>query len=671
MSEVIISRLVANMKERTNVYTPLVEAVVNSIQAIEDTKRKDGLVTIRILRSSQDTLLRAEGELPAVIGFEIEDNGVGFTKENRDSFNTIYSDKKSVRGGKGFGRFTYLKYFDEVKINSIYEKDGKAFRRIFTLGQGYQIIENESDHPLNKTGELKTVLTLDKLKHRSFEKKIETIARKLLEKILVYFIIDDAPCPRIVVEDPSLGASVDLNEILEKKGGEIELVSSDSLELTADSEAHNFSVNIFKIYYPDQQNSKISLVANHREVTEIPIQKFIPEFVENFFDVIKSDSGEIKRDYRIKTFVRGPYLDKHVSLERTSFDFPKGDRDNETLFGFTEDAIARRASEMTKKAFPDEVKSRKEKKEQRIKDYVNTKAPWHKSYVRDLEWDIVPYHLNDGMIEGELQRVKYRKEQESRAKVDQILSSDEENLSEKIATLARTVSEIGMSDLTHYVALRRVVLDLFKKSLEIDADGKYKREDAVHDIIFPTKSDSETTPYEDHNLWIVDEKLNFTEFLASDKPLGAGNISRPDILIFNQKNIAVRGGDEPSNPITIFEFKRPQREDFADRGSKEDPIDQIINYVNDLRDGKYKTPQGKEIRIAENTPFYGYVVCELTQKVRNWLRASKNFKEMPDGAGWFNWQENINLYIEVVSWDKLLKDAEQRNRIFFEKLKIT
>ena len=43
---------------------------------------------------------------------------------------------------------------------------------------------------------------------------------------------------------------------------------------------------------------------------------------------------------------------------------------------------------------------------------------------------------------------------------------------------------------------------------------------------------------------------------------------------------------------------------------------------------------------------------------------------MPDRMGWFQWIENINLYMEVLSWDKLLKDADMRNKIFFSKLGI-
>jgi len=74
--------------------------------------------------------------------------------------------------------------------------------------------------------------------------------------------------------------------------------------------------------------------------------------------------------------------------------------------------------------------------------------------------------------------------------------------------------------------------------------------------------------------------------------------------------------------------------------------------------------------VGENTPFYGYVVCDLTSKVEAWLQREKDFKPMPDRLGWFQWMGNINLYVEVVSWDKVLKDARMRNQIFFEKLGI-
>ena len=190
----------------------------------------------------------------------------------------------------------------------------------------------------------------------------------------------------------------------------------------------------------------------------------------------------------------------------------------------------------------------------------------------------------------------------------------------------------------------------------------------MHDIIFPRKGDSDSTPFDEHNLWLIDERLNFSEYLSSDLPL-KGLQDRPDLLAYD-KRVVFRGENEATNPVTIFEFKKPQRHDFVNQSSDEDPVQQIIRYVRRLRSGDFKTPKGREILISDNTPFYGFVVCDLPKKVRSWLEEEKDFKPMPDRLGYFKWHENLNLYIEVIGWDKVLKDASMRNRIFFHKLGI-
>ena len=43
---------------------------------------------------------------------------------------------------------------------------------------------------------------------------------------------------------------------------------------------------------------------------------------------------------------------------------------------------------------------------------------------------------------------------------------------------------------------------------------------------------------------------------------------------------------------------------------------------------------------------------------------------MSDGLGWFSWAQGPKLYIEVISWDKIIKDAVIRNKVFFKKLGI-
>src|SRR5689334_12383851 len=89
---------------------PLFEAVVNSIQSI-DAAGLGSKGRIAITVSREDTVPGLEGEdaLGAVTGFSIADNGPGFTDANFESFTTADSSFKMSEGGKGIGRFTWLK----------------------------------------------------------------------------------------------------------------------------------------------------------------------------------------------------------------------------------------------------------------------------------------------------------------------------------------------------------------------------------------------------------------------------------------------------------------------------------------------------------------------------------------------------------------------------------
>ncbi|HEX2922727.1 MAG TPA: ATP-binding protein, partial [Chloroflexota bacterium] len=338
--------------------------------------------------------------------------------------------------------------------------------------------------------------------------------------------------------------------------------------------------------------------------------------------------------------------------------------------GIGQTEIERAAAIIARDSMGTEITSRQEKKKERVQSYIDEEAPWHKTILEKIDLSSMPYNPTNEDIEMLLQKEKFAQEVSIRREVAKLLSeTSSEEVKGSVTGIVGKVSETSKNDLIHYIALRRTILDIFGKSLEVDESGAYSAEGVVHDTIFPRKGNSDATSFHDHNLWIVDERLNFTTYVSSDVPLNGGNTERPDLLVYN-KRVLFRGDNEPSNPITIFEFKKPQRDDFVNPSSREDPVQQIVRYVNDIRDGKYKTPEGRKILVAANTPFYGYVVCDLTSKVEAWLEREKNFTPMPDRLGWFQWMGNINLYVEVVSWDKVLKDAKMRNQIFFQKLGI-
>jgi len=667
MSNVNIKRAIENIRANTTAYTPVVEMIVNGIQAIDEAGRKDGKVLVRAQRSAQ---VEIDDSLPEVVGFEIEDNGTGFTDAHRKSFDTLYTDLKITEGGKGFGRFTGLKYFEDLHVKSVY-RDGTALKvRSFSMGKEHEIIVREKIAVTDEADTGSTV-TLATLKGgRDFDKKLSTIARNLVERLLPYFITQDYVCPDVVLSEQNGSGAIRLNDFVKNElSAAIREIGVDrkTFVLKARYGDEEFLVRVFKLYSPRNQKSRISLVAHKREVSGSAIHKYIPEFEDEFFE--KDRDGEIvrERNYIIKAYVFGLYLDRNVSLERGGFEFHM---DNELILGIAQTQIERDAALIARDKMGADITLRQQRKKERVQTYVDNDAPWHKTILAQIDLSNMPYNPTNEEIETRLQKEKFAQEVSIRKDVAKLMTETSfAMVKDKVTEIVSTVSGTSKNDLIHYIALRRMILDIFGKSLEVDESGAYYSEGVVHDIIFPRKGDSDATSFDGHNLWIVDERLNFTTWVSSDVPLKGKNTDRPDLLVYN-KRVLFRGDNEPSNPITIFEFKKPQRDDFANPSSREDPVQQIVRYVNDIRDNKYRTPEGRKMLVAENTPFYGYVVCDLTPKVESWLEREKNFTPMPDRLGWFQWMGNINLYIEVISWDKVLKDAKMRNQIFFQKLGI-
>lgn len=667
MSNVNIKRAVENIRANTTIYTPVVEMIVNAILAIDEAGRTDGKVSIRAQRSSQAKL---DGSLPEVSSFEIEDNGIGFTDAHRDSFDTLYTDLWIKEGGKGFGRFTCLKYFENLHVRSVF-RDGSGFKaRRFSMGKDNDIIVDEKVEA-SEQQESGTVVTLSTLKKgRSFDKKLPTMARNVVERLLPYFITQNYVCPEIVLSEMDGSDAIRLNNYVSNELSAVirEIaVERNTFMLKASDTEEEFLVRVFKLYSPRNQKSRISLVAHKREVSGSALHKYIPEFEDEFYEKDTSDEIDRERNYIIKAYVFGPYLDRNVSLERGEFEFLM---ESDLFLGIAQADIEREAAAIAKESVGTDITLRQEKKKERVQSYVDEEAPWHKEILSTIDLSGMSYKPSNEEIETRLQKEKFTQEIEIKRDVTRLLAeSNFENVKDCVLEIVSKISGTSRNDLIHYIALRRKILDIFSKSLEVDTSGAYSSEGVVHDIIFPRKGDTEITSFKDHNLWIVDERLNFTAYVSSDIPLDGKNTERPDLIVYN-KRVLFRGDNEASNPITIFEFKKPQRDDFVNPSSQEDPVQQIVRYVNNIRDGKYKTPEGRKILVSDNTPFYGYLVCDLTPKVEYWLEREKNFKQMPDRLGWFSWQDNINLYVEVISWDKVLKDAKMRNQIFFQKLGI-
>ena len=71
-----------------------------------------------------------------------------------------------------------------------------------------------------------------------------------------------------------------------------------------------------------------------------------------------------------------------------------------------------------------------------------------------------------------------------------------------------------------YVSKRKAILDFLDALTAYEDPEKRKQhlEDAVHALICPMRIDSsQIADIDDHNLWLLDDRLAFFNFFASDK----------------------------------------------------------------------------------------------------------------------------------------------------------
>ena len=660
---------ILRMMPSTNIYEPIVEAIINGIEAIEENKNlDDGEVRVVFERD------KAQGKFEEIskndfTKVEISDNGIGLNKKNYNSFLTVYSPKKDKIGGKGFGRFTYIKTFDNVSIESVFKKeDGKGKEKIsfnfFAEKEG--IVENFKQMEC-KEEETGTKVLLDGISKKGgngFPQRIDTIVNDILEKILVCFI-SNKKLPKIVIEEKG-GESINLNKLY-NDSKKLLLQHTKEINLKKGREKERLEVKVFKIFSPDHQQSKVILAGHYREVISENIATYITEFQEKFEMIdSKSKDKKIPRNYIIKAYVFGRYLDNNVSLERRTFEFAKkGSINLLENYPFSKDEIMEKVIEIIRKEYSEEVNIRREKKKEKVTNYLN-KHPYYREYEGMIDWDTLPMSPTEDQMDSAFYSVKYAEESNASKKAHKFLQDIDSNIDEEISSLCLKISKANLSNFGRYISMRKIYLNTFRKALDIK-DEKHEKEKTLHNIIFPMNKDSDQVPFYGHNLWMLDERLNFVYYLRSDKDFVEKCKDRADLIVFD-KEVTFRESDNPSNPITIFEFKRPGQDSFTAQEA-EDPFNQIIRYVESIKNGTIKNPKNRPIIVDDKTPFYGYIVADNTPKIQKWLQRSE-FKPMSSGQKWRRWHEGYNLYVEYITWDQLLNDAEERNKIFFHKLGI-
>lgn len=294
---------------KTEALLPVFEAVINSIQSIEERfgeDMKSGVIRVVVHRNPQPDLPGiAPRKEPEIVSFDITDNGIGFTDRNLDSFQTVASSYKLEKGGKGIGRFTWLKAFENVEIDSVYKDDkGKTRRRTIKFSlDGLNVAEDDAaDSPQYTTVRLLGF----KNKYQTAQSACRTgakIAQRIMEHCLFYFIAQKNP--EIILEDQRSNGErfeLSLQSLFDGVKGNM---TSDSFVLSKQT----FILYHIKLYDSHMAMHKMVLCANERDVLSIGMGKLLGTSTQ--FD-------ENDKRFTYAVYVAGEYLDKHVCANRTN-----------------------------------------------------------------------------------------------------------------------------------------------------------------------------------------------------------------------------------------------------------------------------------------------------------------------------------------------------------------
>ena len=504
---------------------------------------------------------------------------------------------------------------------------------------------------------------------KNLDFNLHSIAREIISHFQLYFIRKQVPT--IILRDQN---NVEFN-----------LSKLFSLEFKSDVQNKEFYIDDAKFtFYLTKslniQSHKIHYCAHNRSVVKEGLYSQLVDIGKNS---IKEDDGN---RFFYQAYIVGDLLDEYVDTERIGFNFPGGneeDTDEEETIDLSLAKLRRASIACLELILEEYLLNVRTHKVESYKPIIMEELPQYRGTLNYRKEEILklPPDLTKEKLDIELYKIDSKWRLEVKEHKIQLLEEkkDVSNLDEykeKYELFLNEFNEIGQSDLARYVVHRKAIIELLDSLIELNEESKFENEDLIHSVFFPIRTNSDEITHEKQNLWLIDEKLTYHSFLASDKTfksikeVDSEDSDRPDLLIYNEAFAFSDSKTAPHNSFTIVEFKRPMRDDYQDYDDTKNPIEQAERYIDDLLSNKVKGRNGRTVEVSEKTPFYVYIICDIRPSLKKVLE-NREFDKTPDGKGYFKVKSKYySAYFEVIPFEKVVSDAKKRNRILFEKLNI-
>ena len=664
-----------------NCLMPVYEAITNALYAIQDKYPTDwaskGIITIEVLRSDPDDATSDKrAEYGDVTGFVITDNGIGLNDILFASFQELDTEHRIEKKGRGIGRLSWLKVFQHTDIISIYDTDEGTNERSFK----FKLSNDKAfdDYSLERSkGDVHTgtIVNLSRFKD-GYNAKAPRKPDDICDAILSHFIALFAQPKRLRIKLIDSGVEQNLSDhFFDSIIGSKRPVK---VKITENIEADVLHIKIPKKIAPIG-NSIIYCAADRSVITKGINDAIGMKFLDD------KEHGQLV----YIALVSGEIFEVALNHERTGFDF------GDTEFDDVNRILVEKAQE-----FLEPYLGEKREKNKALLSSLLSENPLYNSALGDVEayvesmplnWDETRLVQNIALKRHRAKKALFKQIEKLEANTAKMTS---EEFSAHVSKLTDELGETEKSSLAQYVVERRMVIELLLQRRRLDkSEDKHESEAMVHEVFCPLGVTSDVLEYDDHNLWLLDDRLAYYSYIASDRniasftedseeqpeneserrealaELGAyGERSEPDLAIF-KRPMLFRRNNTP-DPAVIIEFKSPSKLKYSG-APKDNPVVQIRKYIETLQAKTCYDFEGDRITdITEDTPFHCFLIAEPSDVLYALLRSHGIYRPTPDGHGRFGYLEDLNAYFEYIPYEQVIRNAALRNEAFFTRLKL-
>ena len=612
-----IRREIEKLSKKTNLFSVISEAVVNSIQA--ESEKIDIIFHARI----QEGILSSDNDEYLVDKLEIIDDGVGFNEENIDSFCTYRSDAKKELGCKGVGRLCFLKIFENVNIESTTEKNKIKFKFDEEFNENY--INSEIIEPHL---ERKTIITFQNIIKKTTYENIRSYSNRLYDHILplLYFR-------------------------REKKDIEINFIFNDKNEYNSTiktSDIPNFEQEKFVIEENITGNEiKTEFILHYSFLGEQKKGTLNSHYCANNRAVYGFEDNDLKINpiNKIKTIflLTSSFLDEKVNDERNDFDiYPKK---LDLIHYLSWEIINSSLKNSIKKVLYQNYPTLEETNKDSMKK------------IKENHLHLIDYIEGVDSLGGLINSEDIIKEAEDKFLKDKRkFRLDLKNKDDNSKDIIKKASDLAGKELIEYVLTRDKIIE----KLEEYSSNKERIEENIRNLFLKRgESGSDYSPIslKENNLWLLDDKFMSYNYAASEKAINtmlksveleiADTDDKFDIGMYSNTN------SNEAKKIILLEMKKFS----ANYKENSTGIDQLGEYAYHL----------KESKVDE---IYLYLIAKIDDKFRRKLiRDGYNRVFSHDGEIYQGFFDDTKAYIQVISPESIISDAKARNKTFIDVLK--